>query len=73
MAKKQEKFRKLEKVNGKVETKVGKYYQIADKHSIKSDKVLRIETKLEIIEHDLINTLPEVLKVKQAKKDKTKK
>lgn len=63
MAKKVEsKFRKLDKVNGKVETKIGKYYQIGDKYSIKSDKVLKIETNQEIIEHDAMDSLPEKLK-----------
>lgn len=71
MAKKAEaKFRKLDKVNGKIETKIGKYYQIGDKYSIKFDKVLKIETNKEIIEHDAIDTLPEKLKVRQEKKDK---
>lgn len=57
-------FRVLDKVNGKIKTKVGKYYQIGDKHSIKSDKILRIETNQEIIEHDTIDSLPIKLKVK---------
>jgi len=50
MAKKAQepKFRKLNKV-GKV--KVGKFYKIGD-HVIKADKVLRIETNQEVIEHD---------------------
>lgn len=56
------KFRKLEKVNGKIETKAGKYYQIGDKHSIKADEVLRIETNHEVVEHDKVDSLPEKLK-----------
>jgi hypothetical protein len=65
MAKKAEaKFRMLEKQNGKIETKIGKYYQIGDKHSIKADKILRIETDQEVIEHDIKDSLPEKLKVK---------
>lgn len=63
MAKKAEaKFRKLDKVNGKIETKIGKYYQIGDKHSIKADKVLRIETNMEVTEHDKVDSFPEKLK-----------
>ena len=58
------KFRKLDKVNGKIETKVGKYYQIGDKHTIKADKVLMIETNQEITEHDAMDSLPEKLKGK---------
>ena len=65
MAKKAEaKFRKLDKVNGKIETKIGKYYQIGGKHSIKADKVFRIETNFEVVEHDAIDSLPEKLRVK---------
>ena len=58
------KFRKLEKTDGKVKTKAGKFYQIGDKHSIKTSKVLRIETNAEVTEHDSIDTLPEKLKEK---------
>ena len=69
MAKKTEaKFRKLDKVNGKIETKVGKYYQIGDKHSLKADKVLKIESKLEVIEHDGVDSLPEKLRGKSKSK-----
>ena len=45
-----------------IKTKVGKYYQIGDKHSIKADKVFRIETNQEVTEHDKIDSLPEKLK-----------
>lgn len=74
MAKKvtEPKFRKLEKLNGKANTKIGKFYQIGDNHSVKSEKVMRIETNQEITEHDAIDSLPTDLKVKQEKKEKKK-
>lgn len=53
------KFKKFEKGD---KIKIGKYYQIGDKHSIKVDKALRIETNLDVVEHDAIDSLPEKLK-----------
>jgi hypothetical protein len=62
--KEEPKFRKLEK-GGK--TKAGEYYQIGDKHIVKADKVLKIESKLEVIEHDGVDSLPVEMKIKHEK------
>lgn len=68
--KEEPKFRKFEKGD---KIKIGKYYQIGDKHAIKTDKVLRIETKLEVFEHDAVDSLSTDLKTKQREKEnKTK-
>lgn len=59
------KFRKLSKVNGKLKTKKGKIYQVGDDEVIQSDDFeYLIESKLEVIEHDAEDTLPEKLKGK---------
>jgi len=68
--KEEPKFRKLGKVDGKLTTKANKSYQIGDKHSIKADKRLRIETNLKVTEHDGVDSLPVELKDKLNKKKK---
>jgi len=58
----------------KLKTKVGKYYQIGDKHVLKADKAYQIESNEVIKEHSKIDTLPTKLKEKQiAKEAKIKK
>ena len=41
---------------------IGKYYQIGEKHSLKADKVYRIETNDVVMEHDKEETLTKKIK-----------